>query len=68
MSNQPEQRDYSLFDADLSGAVLNMHLLGRLPEFFRALEGLPRWASFSFQERISGKSRSFEDTLNLKLG
>ncbi|MGI9272781.1 MAG: ABC transporter ATP-binding protein [Woeseiaceae bacterium] len=25
-----EQRNYKLFDADLSGAVLNMHLLGRL--------------------------------------
>ena len=30
-----KQRDYSLFEADLSGAVLNMHLLGRLLKWFR---------------------------------
>lgn len=30
-----QQRDYSLFDADLSGAVLNMHLLGRLLKWLK---------------------------------
>ena len=30
-----KQRNYSLFDADLSGAVLNMHLLGRLLKWLR---------------------------------
>ena len=31
-ANKPTngERDYSMFEADLSGAVLNMHLLGRL--------------------------------------
>ena len=28
-------RDYSMFDAELSGAVLNMHLLGRLMHWMR---------------------------------
>jgi len=35
MSKQPVQRDYSMFDADLSGAALNMHLLGRLLHWFK---------------------------------
>jgi len=35
MSKKPMQRDYSMFDADLSGAALNMHLLGRLLKWFK---------------------------------
>jgi ATP-binding cassette subfamily B protein len=35
MSEQPVQRDYSMFDADLSGAALNMHLLGRLLQWLK---------------------------------
>ncbi len=30
-----KSRDYSMFDAELSGAVLNMHLLGRLMHWMR---------------------------------
>jgi len=30
-----KQRDHSMFDADLSGAVLNMHLLGRLLQWLK---------------------------------
>lgn len=30
-----EQRDHKMFDADLSGAVLNMHLLGRLLKWLK---------------------------------
>lgn len=33
--NTPEQRDHAMFDADLSGAVLNMHLLGRLMHWLK---------------------------------
>ena len=33
--NQPNQRDYSMFDADLSGAVLNVNLLGRLLQWLK---------------------------------
>ncbi len=29
-SNQSAQRNYAMFDAELSGAVLNMHMLGRI--------------------------------------
>ncbi len=35
MSKQPGQRDHSMFDADLSGAALNMHLLGRLLKWLK---------------------------------
>ncbi|MGI9232770.1 MAG: ABC transporter ATP-binding protein [Woeseiaceae bacterium] len=35
MSKKPVQRDHSLFDADLSGAALNMHLLGRLLKWLK---------------------------------
>ena len=30
MTESTDKRDYSMFEADLSGQVLNMHLLGRL--------------------------------------
>ena len=30
-----EERDYAMFEADLSGAVLNMHLLGRLLKWLK---------------------------------
>ena len=33
-SQQPK-RDYAMFDADISGAVLNMHLLGRLVHWLK---------------------------------
>ena len=32
---QQKQRDYAMFEADLSGAVLNMHLLGRLLKWLK---------------------------------
>lgn len=35
MAETPQKRDYSMFEADLSGAVLNMHLLGRLLQWLK---------------------------------
>jgi len=35
MSEAAEERDHAMFDAELSGAVLNMHLLGRLMRWLR---------------------------------
>jgi ATP-binding cassette subfamily B protein len=35
MSEQPVQRDHGMFDSDLSGAALNMHLLGRLLQWLK---------------------------------
>ncbi|MEM9624282.1 MAG: hypothetical protein AAF993_21760, partial [Pseudomonadota bacterium] len=37
----PDQtrRDYAMFEADLSGAVLNMHLLGRLLHWLKPYTG-----------------------------
>lgn len=35
MAEQQDKRDYSMFEADLSGAVLNMHLLGRLLKWLK---------------------------------
>lgn len=34
-SKQPVERDYAMFDADISGAVLNVHLLGRLLKWLK---------------------------------
>jgi len=33
--NSPQTRDYAMFDSELSGAVLNIHLLGRLMSWLK---------------------------------
>ena len=49
MSEQPVQRDHSMFDADLSGAALNMHLLGRLLQWLKPYrKALMRSAACSY--------------------
>ena len=35
MSEASTERDHAMFDAELSGAVLNMHLLGRLMRWLK---------------------------------
>ena len=35
MSQTPEKRDYAMFEADLSGSVLNLQLLGRLLQWLK---------------------------------
>ncbi len=40
MAASSDKRDYSMFEADISGAVLNMHLLGRLLHWLKPY----RWA------------------------
>ena len=35
MPQSSTKRDYAMFEADLSGAVLNMHLLGRLLKWLK---------------------------------
>ena len=38
-SRRPDQRNYAMFDADISGAVLNMSLLRRLLHWLKPYRG-----------------------------
>lgn len=54
----PMRRDYSMFDAELSGAVLNMHLLSRLMHWMK-----PYRVTFA----VSGVLILFASTLQVLL-